>query len=57
VAVVALARSIPFLPHAALLGFEPLPDRLMATPIGIALLYAGSAELLKAWFFRRVGPD
>jgi hypothetical protein len=52
-----LARSIPFLPHAALLGFEPLPDRLMATPIGIALLYAGSAELLKAWFFRRVGPD
>ena len=55
--VMALTFSIPYLPHASLLDFTPLPAGVMLALIGIAALYVGSTELLKASFYRRRGRE
>jgi len=53
VALVPIALVIPYLPHAAVLGFVPLPPHLLGALVLVTVAYAGSAELLKAWFYRR----
>ena len=55
VAVMALTFAIPYLPHAAMLGFTPLPSSVLIALVGIAGLYVGSTELLKVGFYRRHG--
>ncbi len=49
-----LAFVIPFLPHADLLGFTPLPLSLLALLVGITLLYVMAAEVTKSFFYREV---
>ena len=51
--VVALAFAIPYLPHASVLGFMPLPSGVVMALIVIAALYVAVAEWLKHGFFRR----
>jgi Mg2+-importing ATPase len=43
---------IPFLPHAGVMGFVPLPVALLAALAGVTALYVLAAELMKAWFYR-----
>ena len=50
--VAAIAVGLPYAPGAAELGFVPLPLPLLATVVGITLLYVVAAELLKRRFFR-----
>ena len=52
-AVIALAFAIPYLPHAGVLGFVPLPAGIVAALVAVAALYVASAEALKAVVFRR----
>jgi Mg2+-importing ATPase len=54
-AVAALTVALPYLPHAGLLGFTPLPLPLVATLIGITFLYVLAAEAAKTRFYRGVG--
>jgi len=51
--LIPLTFAIPFVPHAALLGFVPLPPGLMAALVGVTVLYVAAAELLKRRVFRR----
>lgn len=51
--VAMLAIAIPYLPHAALFGFIPLPAPVMAGLIAITLLYIVTSEVTKRWFFDR----
>lgn len=51
-ALVPLALAIPYLPHAGVLGFVPLPAGLLGAVIGIAVLYALTTELQKRTFYR-----
>jgi Mg2+-importing ATPase len=51
--VAAAVVTIPPLPFAVSLGFDPLPPALLAGMVGIAVLYAGMGELTKGWFFKR----
>jgi Mg2+-importing ATPase len=53
-ALVALA--IPYLPRMDLLGFTPLPVRLLLALVAITVTYIGAAEVLKHWFYRRRRP-
>jgi Mg2+-importing ATPase len=53
VAVIALAFAIPFLPHAGVLGFTPLPAGIALALVMIAALYVACAEWLKRGFYRR----
>jgi Mg2+-importing ATPase len=52
VAMVALAVVIPYLPHAGVLGFVPLPAGVVLALAGITLLYVASTEWLKGRFYR-----
>jgi len=54
-AVIALAFAIPYLPHAEMLGFVPLPAGIVGALIAVATLYVAAAEALKAVVFRRHG--
>ena len=51
-ALVPLVLAVPYLPYVHALGFVPLPVALLATLVAVTLLYAGSAEALKWWFYR-----
>jgi P-type Mg2+ transporter len=53
VALVVLAFAIPFLPHADVLGFTPMPAGMVAALAGITLLYVLATEAAKARFYRR----
>jgi len=50
--ILALTFVIPFLPFAGLLDFAPLPGSMLATLIGITVLYVAATELAKARFYR-----
>jgi Mg2+-importing ATPase len=50
--LVPVALAIPYLPRADLLGFVPLPGRLLLVMGMITLAYLGAAELMKRWFYR-----
>ncbi len=52
--LLAVAFAVPFLPHAQLLGFVPLPGALLAALAAITLLYLGATELTKRWFYRGI---
>jgi Mg2+-importing ATPase len=52
-AVAVLAFAIPYLPHATVLGFVPLPAPVLLTLALIAALYVAAAEWLKRGFHRR----
>src|SRR5262249_19766032 len=54
-AIAALAIAIPFIPHADLLGFTPLPPYILALLIAITTLYALTVELFKARFYASLG--
>jgi Mg2+-importing ATPase len=56
IAVMALTFAIPYLPHAAVLGFTPLPGGVLLALIAVAGLYVAGAEWLKVGFYRRQ-PD
>ena len=45
---------IPYLPFGDVLGFTPLPAWLMASLVGITLLYIAAAEAVKKVFFARL---
>lgn len=51
-ALIPVVIAIPWLPYARMLGFVPLPGALLGTLIVVTLLWAGSAEVLKWWFYR-----
>ena len=53
--VMALTFAIPYLPHASLLDFTPLPAGVVLSLVGIAALYVASTEVLKGSFYRRQG--
>ena len=52
-ALVALA--LPYLPHAMVFDFEPLPATVLAAVLGITAAYVLVTELLKRAFYRRLG--
>jgi Mg2+-importing ATPase len=51
--VMALTFAIPYLPHASVMGFTPLPAGVVLALAGIAALYVVGAEWLKVGFYRR----
>jgi Mg2+-importing ATPase len=53
-AIVALALVLPFVPLGGLFGLVPLPPRFLAILVLIVAAYVASAELAKAWFYRRL---
>jgi len=54
-AVMALTFAIPYVPHADMLGFTPLPAGVVLALVAIAGLYVGGTELLKLRFYRGQG--
>ncbi len=57
VGVIALALALPYLPFSAIFGFVPLPAPLLATMIGLTLVYVAAVEAGKKWFYARVGNE
>jgi Mg2+-importing ATPase len=54
-AVALITLSLPYIPGLnTLLGFTPLPFSLIATLIGITLVYIFLNEATKRYFYRRV---
>lgn len=53
-AVVTLVLLLPYLPFADFLGFTPLPLSVLATMLGIALLYTLTGEWTKRWLFKKM---
>lgn len=53
-AVAAIATLvIPYLPVMRLMGFVPLPLWLLASLVGLTLVYVAAAEVAKKLFFRK----
>jgi Mg2+-importing ATPase len=56
--LIPAACAIPYLPHAGVLGFVPLPAGLLGTLAGITVCYVAATELLKRRFYARpAGAD
>lgn len=53
--VAAVTIAIPYLPYSGFLGFVPLPPWLMATLLGITMLYMLTVEVAKRFFYARLG--
>lgn len=47
---------LPYLPATTELGFYPLPIKYLAVILGIVAMYVFTADLLKAWFFKKYQP-
>jgi Mg2+-importing ATPase len=45
---------LPYLPFARAIGFTPLPIKVVAAMIAIALVYALVGEISKKWLFRKM---
>jgi Mg2+-importing ATPase len=54
IGLAALAVALPFLPFVGVIGFTPIPGRLLATVVAITLFYVVATELQKKWFYRRM---
>jgi P-type Mg2+ transporter len=52
-AIAAVVLALPFTPLGTLLGFRPLPASFLGMLALILAAYIGSAEVAKAWFYRR----
>lgn len=50
--LVPITLLVPYVPHAASLGFAPIPPTLLGVLTTITVLYVAAAELLKSWFYR-----
>ena len=50
--VIMITLALPYSPIANLIGFEPLPLKLLGLLAAIVCLYILSAELAKRWFYR-----
>jgi hypothetical protein len=44
--------AIPYLPFVRVLGFVPLPSRVMVALAVIATACVAAAEMMKSWFYR-----
>jgi Mg2+-importing ATPase len=51
--LVAVTFTIPYLPHAGLLGFVPLPAGVLLALTAITALYVLATEVMKRWFYPR----
>ena len=51
-ALIAVTFVIPYLPHARILGFVPLPATVVVTLALITIAYVLAAEVTKNWFYR-----
>jgi Mg2+-importing ATPase len=51
--LVPVTFAVPFLPHADVFGFVPLPMSLLAALAAITLLYVAATEVMKRWFYQR----
>ena len=51
-ALIPLTFAIPYLPHADVLGFVPLPASLLVALAAVTALYVAATELMKRWFYR-----
>ena len=49
------AIALPYSPLAGMMGFKPLPGYLLAGIAVITLAYLISAEIVKRWFYRKMG--
>ena len=49
----SITLAIPYLPFSGILGFTPIPAWLMASLVGITILYLAAAEAVKKVFFTR----
>lgn len=52
--IVAVTLTLPLMPWAALLGFEPLPMSFILVLGAIVMLYIAAAERLKQTFYQRI---
>ncbi len=52
--IVAITVALPYTPIAPLIGFEPLPIRLLGMLGAIVMLYISTAEIAKHIFYRMV---
>ncbi|WP_290709561.1 HAD-IC family P-type ATPase [Flavihumibacter sp. CACIAM 22H1] len=56
VLALVLTLLIPYLPIARDIGLVPLPLPYLGAMLLIVLVYIGTADLLKVWFFKRFQP-
>jgi Mg2+-importing ATPase len=56
-ALISGSFALPYLPFAALLGFEALPGAMLVAIVLITLLYVAAAELTKRRFYRAHGAE
>ena len=54
-AVALLALTVPYLPHANIFGFVPLPVEIMVLIVCITLFYLLATEAVKKIFYKRLG--
>lgn len=54
-AVALAALFLPLMPFAGLFGFVVLPLPFYGAMLGIVFLYILSAELVKKWFYKKIG--
>jgi Mg2+-importing ATPase len=52
VALVVVTLGLPYAPYAGVLGFVPLPARIVVTLVAITALYVVATEIMKGWFYR-----
>jgi len=50
--LVLVALILPYVPAASLMGFTPLPPKMLGALCFITASYVLAAEVLKRWFFR-----
>ena len=55
VATSLVAVALPYLPDALLLGFVPLPGRILAAVLAITALYVAASEAIKRPVYRHLG--
>jgi Mg2+-importing ATPase len=53
--LLAVTVLVPWLPGAAMIGFVPVPSRLLLALLGITALYVVATETAKRLFYRRPG--
>jgi len=49
--LVIVAVMIPYIPHASVLGFVPLPVSIVAAVAALVVAYVVSTEITKHWFY------
>jgi Mg2+-importing ATPase len=52
-----LGWSLPYMPFAKAIGFEPLPLNILVMIIGLVIVYLVAAELMKRFVLKRFIPE